>query len=610
MEEIRRGGGATAFSLFFNAVFTLWALFLFNKGLRRWAPKIAFDTRELLTVYIMVNMVTALCSIAAMLPVLPSVLTYAFWGATEENEWRQMFHKDLPEWLVVNEPSVLRDYYLGEASLYTAKNLAAWMTPLLWWTFFTCVLLFVMLCINVIVRRQWIEQEKLAYPIAEIPLNLVQSGGYSRLLWIGFAIAAGINIVNGIHFLDSSFPGLTFFKFRHIGYIFTEKPWTALRAMRVSFMPSIIGLSFFMPLDLLFSCWFFYLYWQGMRVVGVMLGWQKYPAYGRHAYIVQESVGAYLAVLAIAIWRGRQHFIQTMQRPTIENRETERSNTPISYRMAWCGMGCGLVILILFCYKAGMEMSVAIAFVLFYYILSTAITRLRAEFGFPAHDVHFGGPAQMITSAVGTANLTQGTRATLPLFWYISRMYLGHIMPHQLEGFKIASRSRMSYHTTFWSMLLGGTFGTVVALWLLLHLGFKFGLDNIPYPGWGREAWSYLQEWLRRPTEVDYYHMVLMGFGAVVASFLTFMRARFVWWPLHPMGYAVAGSYGMSFVWSCMLVSWVLKWLILRHGGIKQYRKAVPLFLGLILGEFSVASIWTIVGIAMNLPRIYNFWIG
>jgi hypothetical protein len=181
-------------------------------------------------------------------------------------------------------------------------------------------------------------------------------------------------------------------------------------------------------------------------------------------------------------------------------------------------------------------------------------------------------------------------------------------MPHQLEGFKIASRSRMSPKRAFWSMLLACAFGIVVVFWLLLHLSYRYGLENTPYPRWGQEVWFYLQDWLRNPTEVDYYHMALMGLGAVVASLLTFMRARFVWWPLHPMGYALGGSFGMSFLWTCLLVAWVLKWLILRYGGIMRYRQIAPLFLGLILGEFTVAAIWTILGICLNWPELFNFW--
>ncbi|HIB86135.1 TPA: hypothetical protein EYO57_02835 [Candidatus Poribacteria bacterium] len=71
----------------------------------------------------------------------------------------------------------------------------------------------------------------------------------------------------------------------------------------------------------------------------------------------------------------------------------------------------------------------------------------------------------------------------------------------------------------------------------------------------------------------------------------------------------MAGSYDMSFLWSCMLTSWVLKWTILRHGGLKAYRRTAPLFLGLVFGEFAMSSVWTIIGILFNWPRVYQFWI-
>ena len=606
MEEVRRAAGATVFSLFFNALFTLWALFLLNEGLRRFASRIALDNRELLTVYIMVNMVTALCSYG-MLPILLPVMTYAFWGATPENEWRSLFHRDVASWLTIDEPKVLIEYYRGGGSLYSAWNLEAWLSPLLWWSLFTLVLIFVMVCINVIVSKQWIEREKLSYPIAEIPLNLVHTHFYNRLMWVGFAIAVGINLINGVHMLYPQVPELIFFKRQYIGYIFTDKPWNALRAMRIAFIPSIIGLSFFMPLDLLFSCWFFYFYWQGMRILGVALGWQTYPAYGRHAYIVQESVGAYLAILAFALWRGRRHFLQTLKPRT----EGAQEDTPMPYTVAWGGIICGTGLLIIFGYQAGMSLRVASAFFIFFFTLSTAITRLRAEIGFPDHDAHFCGPIQMITSALGSANLSQRTKVAMPLFWFISRRFDNHIMPHQLEGFKIASRSRMNQRNMLWSILFGSAIGIIATFWLLLDTNYRYGLDNMPYPSlyWAREPWSYLQEWLRSPTEIDYYHIALIGLGVIIATALACMRTLFVWWPLHPVGYAVAGSYGMSFLWSCMLASWVFKWLILRHGGLRAYRRAMPLFLGLVFGEFAMTSVWTIIGIAFNLPRVYQFWI-
>ena len=217
----------------------------------------------------------------------------------------------------------------------------------------------------------------------------------------------------------------------------------------------------------------------------------------------------------------------------------------------------------------------------------------------------------MLTSAVGTSNLSHSTLGAIPLFWFISRRLDSHIMPHQLEAFKISDRSKMNNRGTLWAMLLGSFLGTVATFWILLHVSYKTGLDNIPYPSisaWAREPWMYLGQWMLHPTGVNFRYIGLVGLGFVVAMFLAVMRAQFVWWPLHPIGYAVAGSYGMSFLWSCMLISWICKWSILKYGGIKRYRQAAPLFLGLVLGEFSIAGVWTILGIALNMPRVYQFW--
>jgi len=611
MEEVHRAAGASVFSLFFNAVFTLLVLFVLNLGLRRVTPKIALDNRELLTIYIMINMATAICSYG-MVPILLPSMTYAFWGATLENEWQEIFHNHIPRWLVVDDLSVLKGYYRGDANLYTAKHLSAWIPPLLWWTFFILVLIFIMLCINTIVRRQWIQREKLAYPIAEIPYNLVTTSFYNRLVWVGFAIGAVINLINGFHFLFPSLPGIAFIKMHNIGYLFTEKPLNALRAMRFSAIPSIIGLSFFMPLDLLFSCWFFYFYWQGMRLLGAVVGWRKYPGYGSYPYIVQESIGAYLAMLVIAIWLGRQHFSRTAKQIFVpKTTPNDRDDTPMPYRIAWLGIIGGLGLLTLFCSRMGISVKVALFFFVFYYAISTAITRLRAEIGFPDHDVHFGGPVQMLTSAVGTANLSPHTLGAIPLFWFISRRLDSHIMPHQLEAFKLSDKGKMGNRGTLWAMLLGSFLGIVATFWILLHVSYKIGLDNIPYPSisaWAREPWMYLGQWLQNPTGVNFRYIGLVGLGFTVAMFLAVMRFQFVWWPLHPIGYAVAGSYGMSFLWSCLLISWICKWFLLKYGGIKRYRQATPLFLGLVLGEFSIAGIWTIIGIALKMPRVYQFW--
>jgi len=63
----------------------------------------------------------------------------------------------------------------------------------------------------------------------------------------------------------------------------------------------------------------------------------------------------------------------------------------------------------------------------------------------------------------------------------------------------------------------------------------------------------------------------------------------------------------MSISWFPLFIAWVIKGLILRHGGLKQYRKLVPLFMGLMLGEFMVGGFLCAFGTLTGKP-VYSFW--
>jgi len=74
--------------------------------------------------------------------------------------------------------------------------------------------------------------------------------------------------------------------------------------------------------------------------------------------------------------------------------------------------------------------------------------------------------------------------------------------------------------------------------------------------------------------------------SAAFTWFLAFMRWRFPWWRLHPLGYAASTIWAMHFMWFSLMVGSLANILITRYGGFKAYQKGRPFFLGLILGEF------------------------
>ena len=66
-------------------------------------------------------------------------------------------------------------------------------------------------------------------------------------------------------------------------------------------------------------------------------------------------------------------------------------------------------------------------------------------------------------------------------------------------------------------------------------------------------------------------------------------------------------TWSMSLLWMPLFIAWVVKLVILRFGGLRLYRQALPLFLGLILGEHVVGSIWSLIGIFGGF-KTYVFW--
>ena len=94
----------------------------------------------------------------------------------------------------------------------------------------------------------------------------------------------------------------------------------------------------------------------------------------------------------------------------------------------------------------------------------------------------------------------------------------------------------------------------------------------------------------------------------MLATFLLmFLRTHLLWWPIHPIGYAVGHSFIIDLIWTPMCVSWCLKKLILQYGGFRAYRKAMPFFIGLLLGDYLSGCVFSLVGVILDIPMYRVF---
>jgi hypothetical protein len=609
-EIVWYSGHPTVVSLFFNAVFLLFVLATVNLGVRRLWPRAALRDDEVLVVYSMIGIASAIAS-HDMVEILVPAVGHGFRFATPENDWANLFHRFLPPWLTLRDADVLRGYYEGASSLYTRKNLTAWWTPMAWWCVFIAVLVFVMLCFNSLIRRQWTEREKLAYPIIQLPVEVASDTRRffaSGLVWAGFALGFGLEAYNGSKALFPALPLVPYGR-RNIGnLLFTEKPWNVLSGVTIAFYPYIIGLGFFIPLDLSFSCWFFWVVWQLQRVLASVLGLRGWPGF---PYITEQTAGGFLAIGLLALWTTRRHLRDVFQHVFRRRMFEDESREPFSYAMSLAGLAIGSAFLVGFCVYAGMSLWVVVAFFGLYALLSVAVTRMRAELGTPVHDLHYAGPEMMITMVMGTRRAGARNLTVMSLFWFLTRAYRGHPMPHQLEGFKMAERVHLNNRRLVLAMTIAVACGGVAAFWAFLDLAYRYGTTSrIVGPGawFGHEPYNRLQGWLTNQTGTGVPRITFHVVGIAITFLLAAMRARFVWWPLHPAGYAVSSSWGMNVFWSCLLAAWLIKWLTLRFYGFRVHAKVGRVFLGVILGEGSARSVWGLASVFTGLPLGTGHW--
>ena len=528
-------GYPTTISLYFNVIFCIFLLTGANLALTRVMPRIAFQQGELLTIYVMLAIASSLAG-HDVLRVLIPMIPYAFWYATPENDWADLFHRYIPDWIAVKDRTFLTEYYRGEASLYRWEIIDGWLTTTLTWGGFLCMLVLVMVFINSLVRKQWTEHEKLSYPIIQLPLELTGTGRTnlltSKMMWLGFGIAGAIDILNGLHYLYPTVPSLGG-RLYDLRPFFTQKPWSAIGWTPMAVFPFAVGMAFFIPLDLSFSCWFFYLFWKAERIFGDALGIRGMPNF---PFTDEQSFGAYIGLFVIAVVATRKHLAQVGRKIFKNDARIDDSDEPLSYRGMVLCLIISLMALIIFCNAAGMSVWVILVFFGIYYAISTAVTRMRAELGSPVHDLHFIGPDEMMPRIFGTRLLGPRNLTMFAYLFSINRAYRGHPMPHILEGFKLAERTQISNRRLLIAMCVAIGIGTFASFWAFYHISYIEGARD----WFAGRPFNRLQGWLSSPRVPDVPATIAMCVGFLITGFLMLMRIRLFWWPFHPAGFAIS----------------------------------------------------------------------
>jgi hypothetical protein len=461
-------------------------------------------------------------------------------------------------------------------------------------------------CLAQLVRRQWIHRERLSFPLVYLPMTLVQTEGphawwHSRLLWAGVAVAGCVEVINGLNYLYPNVPYLPV-KVTEIPAA-PDRPWSGLGPIWVAFYPWVIGLGYMVPQEVTFSLWFFFWMSRVQDMVVTMTGLRPEGGYAPDLppYHLHQETGAFLVMGAMLLWRARRDFAIAW----------DKARKPAN-RRAVLGLLASVGAILIWATVARIPLWLAAGFLAVYGLFSIVLGRLAAESGgpssFPPLSTH------ETIALMGTGWLDRASQPALVTFgWWqnLGGQITDGLMPHQVTGARMAEDVG-AHRWPHLALAVGAAAGVLTGIWSLLHLYFHYGIMSAEVRGWPardapQAAYKFIHAWLNEPMEVPGGKQIAFLAGGAVAAVLVWLRQAFVGWPLHPIGYAVAGNWGMQEVWCPFFVAWLLKVATLRGGGIRLYRALLPFFLGLLLGDLLFPMGWSVIGLLTGQQMYLSF---
>ncbi len=603
----------TQTSLLRGPVVLLCLFALLNLLLCRVARRLSLSRAELLTLYGMLCMGTCAGGIG-FVQFLVNQLPAPYYYASASNRWAARLWPHIPAWLAPHDTQLVRGFFRGHSTLYQPAVLRMWSVPVLAWSGFIFAIFWVLLCATALLRRQWVEEERLTFPLVLLPLQMseMEPGGFwgSRAMWAGFLVAGALESVN---FLSYLFPAIPTLPIKPVGpnqldVYLTASPWNAAGMFRLAFYPFAIGIAYLLSLEVSFSCWFFYLLVKAANIACAAMGFAEVGGSGaanRAPYIKEQSLGAFIAIAVFSVWMARRSIARAWSGTRSGGSEL------LPGRVALLGGAAGTLFLVGFLRAAGLALPLAILFVAVYLCFAVTLARIVSEAGAGWAWAPLWSPTDFTLNMAGADQLSARDLVILQGFTAWTSDMRDNPMPQQMQAAKLAQAGGFHASALAGPLVWASAFGILCAFWAHLHIYYVYGAATAKVRPWlttvGSAPFQQAATLLSVPTPRDLPGLGGAAAGAAIAMGLSLLRLRLPWWPLHPLGYALAVTSSMDYMWCPFFLAWLAKWLTVRYGGIRVYRRLLPFALGLILGDYVVPAFWGLYGMLSGAQQYLVF---
>jgi len=578
-----------------------------NVLLKLVARRFALKPSELALIFIM-GLVGSTIPTFGLTGYLISNIAAPYYFASPENEWEKYIFPHMADWLIPTNAHRELTYFFEGLPKGEAIPWGVWLGPLFWWLSLAGTVFFVSLCIIVILRKQWVEHERLVFPLAEVPLELVRDSDDGRLLpgfmrptifWFGFGLPLFVVGWNMVGYWITSWPTINLLSWRVV-----PLPKGYGQILLNIYFP-IVGFAYLINLDVALSVWLF-------RVVDVVeegifnqfgIACKGNDPYSEAAPAVAwQAWGAMVVMVIVGLVMARRHIKQVFRKAFTGARDVDDSDELFSYRTAVFGLLLGLIYICVWLYGAGMPPHVIALFLFGVFVGYIGVTRIVVEGGL----VYLRTPLipqPFVLRVLGTQAIGEKGLVSLAqsMSWYCDVKCF--FMAGVAHAAKLADLIRVRKRAVVWAIVIAVVVGTVSSMWFTLYAGYREGAYNYGdwiFMGGGLKVGGatypllYFTEAMKTPVDFaspDTQRILYMGIGGAAMAVLTVLRLAFHWWPVHPLGLAVCSTLPIRCTAFSVFLAWAAKSIIMRLGGIRLYRSIKPFFIGLIVGHFTGCGI-------------------
>lgn len=498
-----------------------------------------------------------------------------------------------------------RQYFFGEVPW------GAWSGAFFFWGTLLVICAVLFYGLNELVFRQWYEQEKLVFPLARIAeLILSNEDGNDQkiptsyrmpLFWVGLLVAFTAMFYNGM--VEAKIiPEMS-----KIDLSGTMKDklagtmWTGLTPQfRLHIFFALIGIAFFLPAEILFSVWFFYLFMMGQQLMAVWMGvGQNGDSFAinwleKCNFMTAQGGGALEVFGFLCLWRIRKNLFAFLYRLAgkkdvagLAEGDVKRYALP---SFLFAAASCGLI---WFMVDSGVSMGMALLTYTMILFMTIGLTRLVAECGLIGFQVWFGPVHLMKIFGLLAYPVLFAAKGLATVIVILAGVFMDlktFMAPTMLNGCYLAEKSGIRRSSFVWALLASMFLTIVVATITSLALVYDKGVPAMDWwfsTGLPKNIFTITTSMQRNLTDLmqfDPSDVTWFAVGGGTCATIVYLR-QFLFWVPHPIGLLMFVNPLMHWYWFSFFVAWVCKRAAVRYTTTDSYVRLRAFFIGLLIGE-------------------------